>query len=79
MTWLLRFIPSSARLYAIGAAILAGLFAILRLVSVLKQSGVDAQKAKEAQARERDLERIKAAAGAKPIGGVSDDPRNLDR
>lgn len=43
-----------------------------------KAEGVAEQKAREAEARAREIERIKDAAGARPVGGVSDDPNNRD-
>lgn len=56
-----------AILLAVGAIFLKG-----------QQAGVDKQKAKEAAAREEELDRIKHASTVKPIGGVSDDPNNRD-
>lgn len=43
-----------------------------------KAEGVAEQKAKEAEARAQEIERIKVAAGARPSGGVSNDPNNRD-
>lgn len=44
-----------------------------------KNEGIAQQQAKEAESRAKNLEAIKRAAGAKPVGSVSDDPNNLDR
>lgn len=43
-----------------------------------KAEGIAEQKAREAEARAQEIERIKDAAGARPVGGVSDDPNNRD-
>lgn len=59
----------------LAAAVIAGLGYLFNRV---KQSGVDAQKAKEAKARDEELARIKRAAGAKPTGSLSNDPNNRD-
>lgn len=77
MDWILNLIPGGS-LTAIIAAVFAGIAAIGTLLYKTKQAGVNQQKAKEAQARERNLEAIKRAAGARPVGGVQSDPRNRD-
>lgn len=61
--------------YLIAGA--ASLLVAWRAWASIKKSGIDEQKAKEAEQRERDLERIKAAGAAVP-GSVSDDPFNRD-
>lgn len=43
-----------------------------------RQAGKDAEKAKEAKRRDQDLERIKRASSARPVGGVLDDLNNRD-
>lgn len=43
-----------------------------------KAEGVAEQKAKEAEARAQEIDRIKRAADARPAGGLSDDPNNRD-
>lgn len=69
---LLQFWPYIA---AAGAALIG----IWRLYATGKSAGVNQQKAKEAKARDEDLDRIKRAADARPIGLPSDDPNNRDR
>lgn len=78
MDWILNLIPGGS-LTAIlgGVVVVAGI--IWRVLAGAKQSGVDKQKAKEAEAREKNLDAIKRAADAKPTGSVLDDPNNLDR
>ena len=78
MDWILNLIPGGS-LTAIlgGVVVVAGI--IWRVLAGAKQSGVDKQKAKEAEAREKNLDAIKRAADAKPTGSVFDDPNNLDR
>ena len=74
---LLSLIPCgglTAVLVAAGGALLA----LWRIIAGVKQSGVDKQKAKEAEARAQNLDRIKRAADARPTGSVSDDPYNRD-
>lgn len=58
----------------------AGLLGVLAYFArTLKKAGVDQQKAKEAKAREEEINRIKRAANVLPAGRVSDDPNNRDR
>jgi hypothetical protein len=45
---------------------------------LLFKAGSDAQKTKEAVARDKELDRIKQAAGIKPSGSMSSDPNNRD-
>jgi hypothetical protein len=78
MDWLLSLIPGGQLTVILGAAG-AALLALWRILAGIKQSGVDKQKAKEAEAREKNLDRIKRAADARPTGGVSDDPNNRDK
>lgn len=77
MDWILSLIPGGSL-----TAILASLFAVIGFLGTLvygaKKAGVNQQKAKEAEQRERNLDAIKRAADAKPIGGVQSDPRNRD-
>ena len=44
-----------------------------------KRAGRDAERANNAKQREKDLDRIKRAADARPTVGVQDDPNNRDR
>lgn len=59
----------------LAAAVLAGLAYLFNRV---KQSGIDAQKAKEAKARDDEIARIKRASNASPSGSLSNDPNNRD-
>ena len=43
-----------------------------------KKAGRNEERATSAAQREKDLDRIKRAADARPRGGVSDDPYNRD-
>ena len=70
---------STGKMALIVGGVLAGLTVIWRVLAGVKKSGVDQQKAKEAEARERNLEAIKRAAGARPAGSVLNDPNNRDR
>lgn len=63
----------------IGGGVLAAILILWRAVAGIKQAGVDQQKAKEAKAREQNLDRIRRAADAKPDGLPEHDPRNRDR
>ena len=78
MDFLLSLIPGG-NLAVILTAIGAGLLALWRIVAGVRQSGVDKQKAKEAERRAENLDRIRDAADAKPAGSVHDDPNNRDR
>lgn len=77
MDALLNLIPGGG-LTAILGAIIAGMAFVGTLLYKTKQAGVNQQKAKEAAARDRDIEALKRAANARPVGGVSDDPNNRD-
>ena len=78
MNALLNLIPGGS-LTAIGVGILAALGIVWRIFAKGQTSGRDAQIAKEAKAREQDIELIKRASGAKPSGLPDNDPRNRDR
>jgi len=43
-----------------------------------KNEGIAQQQAKEAAANAQDIDIIHRATGARPVGGVSDDPNNRD-
>lgn len=78
MDWLWNLIPGGG-LTAIVAAVLASLTAIGTLLYKTKKAGVDQHKAEEADRRDKNLDRIKRAANARPVGGMHDDPNNRDR
>jgi hypothetical protein len=74
---LLALIPGGG-LTAIIALIATALGALGWGAAKVKKAGVDEQKAKEAEARAKNLDRIKRARRARPRGGVHDDPDNRD-
>lgn len=74
---ILGVIPGGG-LTAIIAAIVAALGAVALVFKKGSDAGRDKEKAKEAAARAKNLERIKDASAARPVGGVHDDPRNRD-
>lgn len=74
---LLSLIPGGS-LTAMAAAAVAVLIGVWRVFVAGQKSGEDRRKVKEAEARAKNLEDIKRAANAKPVGGVSDDPHNRD-
>jgi hypothetical protein len=77
MDWILNLIPGGG-LTAIMAAVVAAILGAWGLFSKIERSGVNKEKAKEAEARDKNLDKIKRAGDAKPVGGVSDDPNNRD-
>lgn len=66
-------------LLALGAALLLAIGSWIhgRVSGAKAQQNAD--KAKEAEARDKNIEAIKRAAAAQPTGSVSDDPFNLDK
>lgn len=78
MDWLLSLIPGGAvGAYAASAAVLATV--VGTLLWAIRQGGKDSARAEEAERRERNLQKIKRAADARPHGSVHDDPNNRDR
>jgi len=77
ITTILTFL-STGKMALIVAGAVAGLGIIWRVLAGVKQSGIDKQKAKEAEQRDRNLEAIKRAADARPSGSVLNDPNNRD-
>jgi hypothetical protein len=77
MDWLLQLVPGGILTVIAGAAMTFLTF-IGALLYNAKKAGRDSQIAKEAKAREANLDRIKRAAAARPRGGVLDDLRNRD-
>lgn len=75
---ILSLIPGG-NITVILTAIAGAAIALWRIVAGIKQSGVNQQKAKEAEARAENLDRIKRAADARPRGELSNDPYNRDR
>lgn len=65
-------------LTAIVAAVLAALAGVFGVYRSGKKAGQNQQKAKEAESRARNLDRIRDAANARPIGDIVSDPRNRD-
>lgn len=65
---------------AVIGGVIAAVLAVLAVVFKRgSASGRDAEIAREAKAREKDIELVKRAAGARPSVGVRDDPNNRDR
>lgn len=81
MSWLIDLIPGGG-LTALIAGVLALLGALGYGAKKIQDSGVNKQKAKEAEARAKDLEALKRAAdasiGIRPTDKLHDDPRNRD-
>lgn len=61
-------------LIAAGAAFVG----VWRIWAAGKTAGRNQERAKNAEARDKNLDRIKRAARAKPRHGVQDDPYNRD-
>lgn len=77
MDWLINLIPGGGLTFFAGLA--AALLAALGYgAKKAHDAGVNKQKAKEAEARARNMERIQNAARARARGSVSDDPHNRD-
>lgn len=66
----------TGKLVGYGAAALALLGVVGKIFLTGRKSGEDAMKAKEAEARDKNLKRIHDASNAKPTGGVHNDPNN---
>lgn len=67
----------TTKLAGYAAAALALLALVGKIFFMGKKSGTDAQKVKEAEAREKDLDAIKHASTVKPVS-MSNDPNNRD-
>ncbi len=78
MDAILKLIPGGS-LTALIASVLGVLAFVSGLLYKTKQAGINQQKAKEAEARAKNLDRIKHAADAQPNGSVLDDPNNRDQ
>lgn len=77
MDWLLNLIPGGGLTAVIGA-VLAGIAALGTLLWKSKKAGRDEQKVDEYERHLQELEHVKRAARARPVGGVLDDPDNRD-
>ena len=77
MDWLLNLIPGGGITAAIGG-IVAALVALFGLFKTVQRTGYEKRKAEEAEDRAKNIDHIADAAGAKPRGGVHDDPHNRD-
>ncbi|QDC00367.1 hypothetical protein [Mesorhizobium sp. 8] len=77
---ILAALAAKASTYLVGAGVVIAAFVAtyLRGRSAGKQSAETRQKAKEAEARANEIDRIKRAAGAAPVG-MPDDEYNRDR
>lgn len=63
----------------VGVAIVTILGFVGRFLYKVKKSGIDQQKAEQADAYSKHLQEISDAANARPTGGVQSDPYNRDR
>lgn len=77
MELILSVIPGGW-LSALGAAVAAAALGIWRIFAAGKKSGRNEQKAKEAENRAKNLDRIRDAADARPRDDIMSDPRNRD-
>lgn len=77
MDWLLDMLPGGGLTVA-AAAVIASVAALFRAYVAGRSAEKSKQKAKEAESRAKELERIRDAALARPSGSVSDDPNNRD-
>lgn len=63
-------------------AIIAGVVALLAMLGFgakkIQDSGVNKEKAREAEKRAQNIEKLKRAADARPAGSVLDDKNNRD-
>lgn len=78
MDALLSLIPGGS-LAVIGGAIIAFALTLWKAFSTGKKAGRDQQKAKEAEARAKNLDRIRDAADARPTDDIVSDRYNRDR
>jgi hypothetical protein len=78
VTALLAFFLSNPTIIGIGVAFLGALgFGFHQRLAGAKAER-NAQLAKEAAANAKDIDIIQRATGARPVGGVLDDPNNRD-
>lgn len=77
MDWLVNLLPGGGLTVA-AAAVVAAVAALFRAYIAGRDAERSKQKLKEAGNREKELERIRDAALARPSGSVSDDPNNRD-
>lgn len=77
MDWILNLIPGGSLTLIIGAimAVLGALGIVSRKATIAERNR---NKAKEAEAREKNIRDMADAAVAKPTGSVHDDPNNRD-
>lgn len=61
------------------AALIGGTGYVWNAKRKAKNEGIAQQQALEAESRAKNLEAIKRAGNARPVGSVSDDPNNLDK
>lgn len=74
---LLNLIPGGGLTALIGGVV-AVLAALGFVAKKAHDAGVNKEKVKEAEARARNLEKLKSAARARPTGSLHDDPNNRD-
>lgn len=80
MTAILTMLATKAGTYIVGAAVVIAAFVATYVKGRLSGAKLERanQAAKEAKARAQEIDRIKRAAGAAPVGGVQQDPNNRD-
>lgn len=78
MTELILSLIPGGSLTAIAAAVLAALAGVFGIYRSGHKAGQDKQRAKEAENRAQNLDRIRDAADARPRDSVQSDPRNRD-
>lgn len=76
IAWLLSMIAGKSGLIVAGALFL--ITALGTMLGYARKAGIDARKAKEADAYAKHLQDIQDAANARPSGSVSNDPNNRD-
>ena len=79
MTAILTALAAKASTYLVGAGVIIAAFVATYVKGSLSGASLERtkQKAKEAEARANEIDRIKRAAGAAPVG-VQSDPLNRD-
>jgi hypothetical protein len=77
MDWLINLIPGGT-VTAVVSAIISLVGGLIYFWRQAFKSGSDRKEVEHAKANRANLERIKRADRARPVGGVSDDPDNRD-
>jgi flagellar basal body-associated protein FliL len=75
---MIDLITATGKMALIVSGVVAALGVLGTMFHFVKKSGVDQQKAKEADSYAKHLQEISDAANARPVGGVQSDPNNRD-